>query len=323
MLLTAEVAVRVVASRLPVPQTWSSPEAQVKYGQLRALARGHQTGGVVFLSTSVLDVGVDPAAFAADTGTRLPVFNASVSGANLEELRWWTTRLVLPLLRPRLVVVGLSSREFNGNDPQAAQLAGQFFAAPAVRHLNGDETLLQRLERYGDQTSDLFRYRKSLRTTRTILHRTTTDLVDLQRRYFTSPQGQELALAGQSYRTSSSLDKLFQSTIVANYHVASSKAAVLAGLLADIQASKAQAVLVDAPVTQAYIDLHPHGSTDYAAYQQALAGVATSTHTPFVPGQVWTTPLFADPLHLNESGAKQLSHVLADRLRTDLGAIQP
>jgi lysophospholipase L1-like esterase len=73
-------------------------------------------------------------------------------------------------------------------------------------------------------------------------------------------------------------------------------------------------VLVDTPVTQEYIGEHPHQAADYAVYQEALRGLAARTNTELVPGQVWDTSFFADPVHLNEVGARRLAGELADRL---------
>jgi len=317
VLLLAEGLVRATASRLPPPLTWSTAEIQVKDAQINARSRAGLTGGVVFLSSSVLDVGLDPAAFAADSGTRLPVYNAAVSGANLEELRWWTDHIVIPELRPRIAVVGVSSREINGNDPQQTMGAHLFFASAAVRHLSHDETVWEVLERYGDDVSYLFRYRKVLRDPDQILHHSTP--VQVQKLDFTSPLGQELALSLQHYHNTAAVDSLFQATFLEHFEISPTQVASLAGLIADLQRSGAQVLLVDVPVTQQYIDLHPAGSIDYAAYQLAIGQVAANADIGFMGGQIWNTSYFADPLHLNETGAQRLAGQLATRLAPGLG----
>ena len=310
VVLVAELVVRVEAHRLAPPVTWLTPEAQVKAAQLRALHREGRTGGVVFFSSSVLDVGIDPVAFVGASGTHLPVYNGSLSGANMDELRWWTDRVVIPALHPRIAVVGISSREVNANDPQAASLAKQFFASPSVRQIDGTETVEQRIERYADDVSYLFRYRKSIRSPSQILHEDAA--IQVQQKYLTSPGGQELALSAQSYRSDEGAT--IKSTFLDKWQVSPAEVATLGGIIADLQASGAKVVLVDAPVTEDYVDLHPHGATDYAAYRHALTGLAAAAHVPYLPGAVWPTTFFADPLHLNENGARRLSAQLGTQL---------
>lgn len=294
----------------------ADPEAQVKVAQIRALQRRHQTGGVVFLSSSVLDVGVDPSTFQAASGARVPVYNGSLSGANLPELRWWIDHIVIPTLHPKLAVIGMSSREVNANDPQATSLAKQFFASPAVRQRSGDETVGQRMERYAD-VSYLFRYRKSIRSPGQVLHQDAP--IQTQEKDFTSPQGQELAPAGQSYR--SDLDAVFRSTFVNHWEVSPVELATLTAIIGDLAGSGAAVVLVDSPVTQDYVNFHPGRDAGYAGYRQALAAVAARAGVPFFPGGLWDTSLFADPLHLNERGARQYAAQLAGLLMPEVAAL--
>lgn len=245
------------------------------------------------------------------------MYNGSLSGANMSELRWWTDHEVLPLLHPRVAVVGISSREVNANDPQATELAKQFFASPSVRRIDGDETITQRLERYADDVSYLFRYRKSIRSPSQIIHQDAA--IQIQSKYFTSPGGQELALAAQTYRSSE--DAVFQTTFVKDWRVSPTELAALEGIVRDLQASGAEVILVDAPVTQDYVNLHPHGAADYVTYRNALAQLAAGTGITLIPGQVWDTSFFADPLHLNASGAHRLSVALGTELRSALRTI--
>jgi hypothetical protein len=320
ILLIAEVAVRIEAHRLPPPPTWSPPEAQVKNGQIDALARTHQTGGVVFLSTSVLDVGLDPGAFIADSRTKLPVYDAALAGADLQELRWWEDHIVLPKLRPKVLVLSLSSRDANANDPQAATIAANFFASDAVRRIDGTESVWQRLERYAGDVSYLFRYRKAFRSPETIIHR--TDPISAQA-FFTSPLGQELVLRGQPFISGANVQAYFQATLLYHWQLSLSRLNVLAGIINDAYAAGAQVLLVDAPVTQYYIDLHPHQEADFSQYEAALGRVVASTHVPFIPYAVWSDSLFADPIHLDEAGAKRLAGILAARLKPQIGGGSP
>jgi hypothetical protein len=314
VIVVAELLVRIFAAHLAAPVTWSTPEAQVKAAQMRAVGSHGGSGGVVFLSSSVLDVGVDPATFAKAAGATVPVYNGSLSGANMTMLRWWADRVVLPALRPRLVVIGLSSREVNAKDPQAQAVAKQFFASPAVRELNGTETAVQKAERYVGDVSDLFRYRASIRSPSQVLHQHAP--IQVQKRFFTAPGGQEMALARQSFRTDE--DALFRTSFVKDWSVSRAELGTLAALIGDLTARGIKVVLVDVPVTQDYINLHPDGEADYTTYRDALASVAARAGIPYLQGSAWSTTDFADPLHLNQRGAQRLSTELSVRLRSEL-----
>jgi hypothetical protein len=320
VVLLAEATVRVVADKLAAPQLWSAPEAQVKYAQMRALNKAHQTGGVVFVGTSLTDTGIDPAVFSTGIANRVPVYNASLSGATIETARWWYGHVVVPLLHPRVVVFGLTSREVNLNDPDAAGLAKQFFSSPEVRRLSGTESLMQSLERYGDSASYLFRYRADLRTPATALHHKTQ--VDLEK-LFVSPQGMELALTRNGFYRNQAVDDFFHTTITRNFKVSEAKVAALVGLIGDVPATGARLLLVDMPITTDYIVLHPHQWLDFVTYEEAMSGVVAKTGVTEMPFQVWTHPFFADPIHLNEVGARRFTPLLVPAVQKMLSLPTP
>ena len=316
----AELAVRAGASRLPEPQTWDAPEAQVKYDQMAHLSRAHQTGGIVLLGTSLMDVGVDSALFAAQTGQRLPVYDASLAGGTLETVRWWYAHVVVPLLHPKVVIFGYTSRELNPNDPDAAKLSTRFFQSPAVHHLAGTETLMERLERVGDRVSYLFRYRRLLRQPSETLHHRTA--LDIQRPVI-SAGGQATSFVTFGYNRSPLIPAFFRQTVTYRFAVGPSQVATALGALSDIRASGAGALLVDMPITSDYIGLHPNGWADWARYEQAMNSIVTRSRVPEVPAQLWTPAYFADPIHLNGAGARRLTAILVARVRGMLPAAAP
>jgi hypothetical protein len=315
-LVVAELAVRVVAPSLPEPLRWGAPEDQVKYEQINRLQAEGVRGGVVFTGTSLVDVGVDPARFAALDGLHVPAYNAALAGGDLASVSWWTTHVVIPKLHPRVLVVGLSSRELNPNDPSAAQLAQQFFAGAEVRHIDGHETVLQRLERYGDDVSYLFRYRTDFRTPSN-LWGTPEDQVSVYRRS-TSPSGWNTTFALGPYAGGPAADRFLATTVLYHDQLGAGELAQLRDLLVTAGRQGIQVVLADMPVTQEYIDLHPHQDADYARYRAAVQGVAATTGVQFVPGGTWATTLFHDPIHLNAAGARQYTALLARTLKPSL-----
>jgi hypothetical protein len=304
-LLLAELAVRVDAHHIPAPVTWSGPEEQLKYSQMQTLHREGHTGGIVVVGSSVADVGIDPAGLTTVPG--VPTYNAALLGANLETVRWWTDHVVVPLLQPRQIVFGLTSREVNSNDPQASSLGQQFFASPAVRHLDGSESVWQRLERYGGDISYLFRYRKIFRDPSLLADKTTEMQIQQAQ---TDSRGLDLVFAHGPYLQSAAF---FQATILFRFVVSPAKLSLLAATLQDIGHRGTRVVLADTPVTQDYVSLHPQAG-DYAAYQNALALVAATAQVPLIRGQVWPTSLFSDPIHLNAAGTARFTPAVAAQL---------
>jgi hypothetical protein len=312
--LVAELLVRSFADSIPAPVIWSGPEMQIKYSQMQHLRHTGRTGGIVIVGSSVADVGFDPARMATDAATRIPIYNASLLGANVETVRWWTDHVVIPILHPREIVFGVSSREVNANDPEGAQLGAQFFAAPAVRHLSGTESFWERLERYGGDVSYLFRYRKTFRHPSQLVDQSTS--MQFQEKQSTS-LGFELFFTGGMYQRSAADNNFFQTTILRHFAVAPSKVGIIAGILDDVHRAGIRMLVVDVPVTQDYVALHPAGG--YAAYRQALAGVVARAGDRLVLGPVWPNAFFSDPLHVNGAGAGRLTAMVAGIAVTPAG----
>jgi hypothetical protein len=315
VVVLAELVVRAGASHLPEPQVWNAPEAQVKYDQMKLLNRAHQTGGVVLLGTSLMDVGVDPGLFATQLGRRVPVYDASLAGGTLESVRWWYTHVVVPLLHPKTVIFGFTSRELNPNDPDGLKLEAQFFASPAVHHLAGTESVMEGLEWAGDDVSYLFRYRKLLRRPSETLHHRTT--LDIQRPVI-SAGGQATSFVASTYNRSPLIPAFFRKTVTYRFAVGLSRVAAVLATLHDIRVSGASVLLVDMPITSDYIALHPNGWADWATYERAVTSIVSQTGVAEMPAQLWTPAYFADPIHLNGAGAKRLTALLAARIRGTL-----
>jgi hypothetical protein len=258
--------------------------------------------------------------FAAQIDHRLAVYDASLAGGTLESARWWYEHTVVPLLHPKIVIFGFTSRELNGNDPDALKLGTQFFQSPAVHHLAGTETLMERLERVGDDVSYLVRYRKLLRQPTVALHHHTA--LDIQRPVI-SAGGQATSFVVSGYNRSPLIPAFFRQTVTYRFAVGPSKVATVLGTLHDISGSGATALLVDMPITSDYIALHPNGWADWAAYENAMTSIVSQSGVPEMPAQLWTPPYFADPIHLNGAGARRLTGLLVTRIRRLLPAPAP
>ncbi len=76
-----------------------------------------------------------------------------------------------------------------------------------------------------------------------------------------------------------------------------------------------EVLLVAMPVTADLVSFHPAGAADYQRAMSSFMSIAASSDAVFAEPGVWPTSEFADPEHLNASGAVRFSRYLAPLLR--------
>jgi hypothetical protein len=316
LVVLAELGVRIRASSMPDPLRWSAPELQYKEQQIHRLqSRGGAS--IVFLGSSVVDVGVDPTLVAPRRGGR-PAYNAATGGGSIAMIDTWAERVAVPRLKPDVVVIGLVSRELNPNDPVQTRLERSFVASAAVRQLDGTETLAQRAERYADRLSALLKYRTLLRQGRFLANIVGTGNAPSRRTRSTTTadDGQYQGFLSLRYNGGSAAQ--FRATALRDYRVGPRQLATLRSLLAYAKAHVAHVIVVDMPVTATYVSLHPRRRTDQDAFDSALATEAAAVGAPLVRAGVWPEDAFADPAHLNGVGAHRLTAMLIEQLRASV-----
>jgi hypothetical protein len=233
----------------------------------------------------------------------------------------WTRDLVLPRLHPDVVVIGLTPRELNPNDPKGAALTRAFFDAPAVKHLVGDESTLESAERHLESWSELFRYRTYLREPRYL-----GALVGIGHPpgpgYYSAlvgPDGHFLGFLNAPYNNSPAVRAQFHNNGLRDYEVGAAELARLRRLVETVKASGATPVLLSLPVSPDFEQLLPRGRADRDAAIAALHSLADAEGMPFLDTGVWSRAYFADPGHVNARGSARLSDFVdreVSRVRT-------
>lgn len=310
VLLLAEVVVRVGRSQLTEPTAWPTPELQNKFGQIGARAAAGRRPDVVLVGDSMMDAGGDPAAL----GRAVPgvsVYNAAIAGETLPVVADWTTRIVMPRLRPKVVVVGFSSNELNPRalDPETGVRA--YRSSRAVRAAEGTGSVVDRADALLRERSMLYRYRSSLRRPFT--------QGDVDPNVFDpelTPDGQDLAFAGLGYLQKggpAQAQAVMKGVIAAlqGFVVGLENVTILQEMIREVRRQGARVLLVAMPVTGDLIRAHPRGEADYQAAMAAFAGAADRSGATFVQPGVWPKALFADPVHVNAAGAARLTTYLA------------
>jgi hypothetical protein len=113
LLGAAEIALRVGADRLRPPRLWHTWEAQHKVAQMDAMAARGRRASIALVGSSMTNAAVDPRQLTERLALGRPAYNAALNAAAARTIERWTLDVVVPSLRPDVVVVGLSSRELN------------------------------------------------------------------------------------------------------------------------------------------------------------------------------------------------------------------
>jgi hypothetical protein len=308
-LLAAELATRIAAPWLREPEVWSNPEANAKWHQMSELEH-HGGADTVFVGSSLVGVGVDPAQYGSTRASARPDYNAALLSSSIGEQTVWLQEFVVPFLHPKAVVIGVSWRELNANDPSLDQADAIFPTIPEVRHALGRESTIEKAERLARSASYLFRYREVLR-----------DPVNMFEQGALTP---ESAMTAQGM-TTTALDHQFSDAdqailtrakdVVGRYALGEGRLSQLASLLQWLHGQGITPVVLNMPMTPVGIGYLPHGQVDYDTYSQRLRDLAGSLGIQCVETGIWPVEQFADPFHVNRQGAHRLTELLAKEVR--------
>jgi len=302
----AEAAARAIEPRLQPPVLWGDLETQWKVAQMDGLAAG---GGadVVFLGSSIVNAGIDPALFAELSEPGTVVYDAALNATSPQLLELWATEIVLPRLQPDLVVIGLSSRSLNDHGISQAEQYERYVESIERAFEIGEATIPQRIDRAMSNVSAVVRLRSEIRRPFAVfndLRGTTRSLLAL------TDQGATTRLRGMEYHVSSAFRAQTVELDLVDYQIGGVELAALARLVDEIRSIGARVLLVDMPVMEAdYTPMHPNGQADPDAYRAALREFAdqNDVHLATPPDLPWPAEQFADPLHLNQSGVDRLT----------------
>lgn len=313
VVLAGEVTTRAVASRLDPPLRWQNWETQNKVDRIDALAaRGGAS--VVFVGSSMVNAAVDPDAFDRVEPRDRPSFNAAINGADARLVEPWLLDVVVPRLRPQTVVIGVSSRDLN--DHASHRQFDLFRTSDEGRWVMRHRSLPDRLERAAERWSYLVRYRDDLRRPRRIAgqHDPLREVARI------GPLGQLRALdiyAHADYAVTPRFVREARSDALRDYSIGGAQTAALRRTVTGLRARGVRVVLLEMPVTQDAIALHPRGAADYERFTTRLREVAGATGAEIVDltGAFGSTRFFFDPFHLNGSGRAAFTVALGTRLR--------
>ncbi|MGI9015563.1 MAG: hypothetical protein ACR2HR_00415 [Euzebya sp.] len=306
ILVLAEVTVRVATAATVPPLRYYDHAAQLRVQMMQQ--RGPVD--VVFAGTSMAWQDLVPATFQDVDPAGRSAFNVGLNGAVPVVTGPWLRDQVVPRLRPRTVVWGLSSLDF-------APAYGQQQLSAWTTSPEGRPGPLGAVERWAADWSAVVARRPQLRRpsnlTGTTAVQTERDRVAAQA--LTGPDGQRIDFA----TTRDDQRAAVQVARLAGYGPDPADIRAVVDTVLALQAEGTEVVLAELPASPSFIALHPHASQDTGLARTIMAALADELAIRFIPASTqWTDADFVDYTHLGARGAERFTTELSNALSTAL-----
>lgn len=313
VLLGAEGVARVLEPALPETERWPDAATTVKVAQMDELG----CADLVLVGNSMARDAFDPAAIGEATG--VDAYNAALDAASPAQLERWLPHEVVPRLRPTTVVWALTSPDLNDEAP-----AGRAAFDAYDTSIGGRVDLLGRAQDELVARSALVAHRDALGDPATLWTAVGDRLGgdDAPRADVAGipgligPRGQGLSRRDLSYRPGDPVaTRIVSDQLLADFDLGGVQQRHAADLIRSLTDRGVEVVLVQLPVTDEFIALHPDGGDDWGEYRAAMRTLAAGTGARLVDLSDGFEPdEFADTHHLNADGAARVSARLAEEL---------
>jgi hypothetical protein len=260
---------------------------------------------VVFAGSSMIRQGFDHQLFTSRTG--VPSINAALPASTNFLLEPWLIDVVVPRLHPRVVVIGVSSRDFNDNGKGPDLARDTFLNSPGYRTITGDDWMT-RADRALSTVSALFRWRRSLREPSNVASAIRTRPLKI-----VEPECPKADPDDDRYTISKTVQD-YPRSVLYDYSVGGAQTRALRSTIYSLHSRGIDVALLLVPATPDYDPLHPHGEADVRAYRAVLNDVVEDTGVTVIDA----TPIdderyFRDAIHVNCPGRALLTRSIADR----------
>ena len=312
-----EAVFRAVGHVAQEPLWWHDLATQRKELQMRRLARRGRCD-VVVIGTSMMLYGADPAAIGRRLGARC--YNASIYRGVPRVTEAWLHDFVLPVLKPRLVVVSLSAVEANDFSP----LVGRYDEYKAARVFSPSR--LRRAQIALARRSYAVRFAPMAKMPKRLLGHVVTALrtpsawrwhVPLEIEGKIGPLGEALDMLDRSFKVMPRMGELVRGQVGPGYSNGGDQYAAWGRMPALCRSHGAAVVFAATPAPRSMFDTVFEGGYDaYLREQARLVALADSTGTPVidVTAGMDDEVYFADQVHCNRLGRDTFSARLADAL---------
>ena len=333
----AELMVRAAAPRVSDLLEWRDWECQHKVAAIDDLA---ERGGasVVMIGPSITNAAFDAHQFTETNRLPRPAFNASLNATTVRTLELWTRDVVLPRLRPDLLILGINSSELSDHSLLAERVYRQFVESRAWRALHPRASRGRRMLLWAEERSFLVRYRHFLREPgdwgmRAPMHVRVGRSMRHPKRLFGKSRGRRAAVTplGMLHALWVFRDVPYQlrervlaiwKTAIVPYEVGGQELAALGRLADATRDAGVSFAIVVMPVTDDYINIHPHGRQDYDRFRHVLDTFVRERAIPLIDlmAEIPSHEGYADPVHRNDEGRRSFTEILSS---CAAGLIQP
>ncbi len=306
--LLLEMGVRAIDSALPEINAWREPMVSTKVKQMDA--RG--ATDVVFAGSSQMLFAGDPAMLKS---LQVPwnAYNAAIWGGPPVVNEHWLTEVVLPRLRPKTVVMGVSPIDFVEPVNDAAQT---YFSSAAVR-----DDWLGKIEQRLSNASALVRHRRDLRSPKSVYDAVVRRLRDQPGPSVPAARvdsaGRLPCCDGLTFNpevVDVATRQLLEEIDRDGWELSDTQLEAFKRTVSTLGRRGVEVIVVDMAISAPLIDLL--GEKEYADYRTFLRGEAERLRLPVLDmaGGMDLTTFFFDYDHLNRAGANVFNTVVARAL---------
>jgi len=324
----AELALRVLEPALPTHRLWHDTLPAVRVRQMKAFRKRWGRADVVFCGSSVVHSGIAPRAVAEGAGLPLRGYNAALHRGFYAVIGPWLTGTVIPMLRPRILVLGISIYDSNDNGPLLVEEPEKY-----RRSLLGRDGLVGAVARRLAMASALFRHHRVLIRPRVLLAAARcraegTVLPDADVRgskVSVGDDGEWVGFHGRGFHTTEAMHDHLANGVLGNFCMGGEQLAIVERTVAALRPLVAQLVLTTVPMSRAITELLPNGRADLDDALVAIRAIAERAGVPLIEVDLDLEDEvhFADPAHVNEKGMDRFSRRLGVRLAEVLSGSTP
>jgi hypothetical protein len=291
-----------------MPEWWFDPVLDQKHRMASKLARRGYHAEAIAIGHSMVFDWFDPVRFSTIDGGHRRAFNAGANFTVREIARDWV-RTILRIWRPSLVVMGFSTVDLNVNGTIQAEMVAKHVASPAgkLKGLGGppDVTFWRRsamIRNCSRLVSKSF-VKAALRG---------TENLPVEARLI-GPLGTDLHKLGKSYVCNEGFQRAFRERWLIDFEVGERQLLLIEDMLNLVERAGASPLMVWAPYTEDFVNLHPRGAADLSTARDALGSLCADRGLRLLapPPEVLRQQDFADPIHLGTSGTKRMTDWIA------------
>ncbi len=310
-LASLESSVRALESSLPEVNRWREPLVNAKVLRMNELGRSGGAQVVLAGSSQMLFAG-DPAML-RNLGLPWQSYNAALWAAPPTVNRHWILDVVVPRLRPKTVVLGVSPVDFVRPDSDLG--VQQYFQSTAVRN-----DVLGEFEREAERRSALVRHKRSLRSPKivvdSVLRLLRGEAGPALHGAGVSPYGRMANRDNEAFRADGLARETIAGVVDRHGKVSQQQLDAFRATVNALRRTGIEVLVADMAISRPLIDLLGKGR-DYESFRSFLKAETDALGVPLLDtaGGVTDTKFFIDFDHVNRAGANIFNTVIGRLLR--------